>query len=112
MVRRKLGVTRCAQYLLEHGVVEFAGSIQGDNSVEEDINGGQNHSDNHQYAIDKLVKTQPFVLCDVAVWILESGKERRVTVKWCTYSEVTIKPGLVISWELLLNHRYPGQASG
>lgn len=81
MVRRKLGVTRCAHYLLEHGVVEFAGSIQDDGSEEEGINDSQNHSDNHQYPIDKLVKMQPFVLCDVVVWILgERGKERRVTM--------------------------------
>lgn len=81
MVRRKLGVTRCAHYLLEHGVVEFAGSIQDDDSEQEGINDGQDHSDNHQYPIDKLVKMQPFVLCDVVVWILvERGKERRVTM--------------------------------
>lgn len=78
---RKLGVTRCAHYLLEHGVVEFAGSIQDDNSEEEGISDGQNHSDNHQYPIDKLVKMQLFILCDVAVWILDKRrKERRVTM--------------------------------
>lgn len=81
MVRRKVGVTRCAHYLLEHGVVEFAGSIQDDGSEKEGINDGQNHSDNHQYPVDKLVKMQPFVLCDVVVWSLgERGKERRVTM--------------------------------
>lgn len=36
-----------AHYILEHGVVEFAGGIQGEPSVEEAIDDGQYHGDNN-----------------------------------------------------------------
>ena len=50
------------QYLLEHGVVEFAGAIQGDRSVEEAFDESKYQHDNHHHAIYHLVIVQMWVL--------------------------------------------------
>lgn len=51
-----------ALYILEHGVVEFGGSIQRDPRKEETMDGGQNHTDNNYDAINKLVEVQVWVV--------------------------------------------------
>lgn len=76
------GVLRLAipPYILEHGVVEFAGGMQGDPSVEEALDDGKCDHDNHHHAINELVEVQVFVLWDVALaisliwWV---GKKQR-----------------------------------
>ena len=65
------GVLRLATppYFLEHGVVEFAGGMQGDPSVEEALDDGKYDHDNHHHAVNELVEVQVIVLRDVALAI-------------------------------------------
>lgn len=49
------------QYLLEHGVVEFAGGIQGDRGVGKAFHNGKYHRDNYHQAINHLVEVQVLV---------------------------------------------------
>lgn len=60
MVYRWLGAS--PQYIFEHVVMEFAGSSQGDPSVEEAFDDGKCHHDNHHHSIDNLVEVQVWVL--------------------------------------------------
>lgn len=56
--------------------MEFAGGVQGNSGEEDDVDGGQNHSAQHQQSIDQLVKMQVFVLRDVVVCSLEWQREK------------------------------------
>lgn len=54
-------------YLLEHVVVEFAGSPQGDVSVDIALHDSEGQHEDHRHAINQLVNVQVWVLKDVTL---------------------------------------------